>query len=148
MPNLKDKQAFWDASAIVPLCLHEDASSRARQIMRKHPQHVVWWGTLAEARSAFARGHRKGSLSTKDKEQAIHHLQNFSSSWRVVDPNQKLLHLAVQMLDDYPLRTGDALQLAAALYWCGEKPRRKTFVCFDDRLAEAAKTVGFTVITS
>lgn len=147
MPSLKDKQAFWDASAVVPLCLHEDASFRARQIMRKHPQHVVWWGTLAEARSAFARGHRKGVLSTKDKELAIRHLQNFSSSWKVVDPNQKLLNLAIQLLDDYPLRTGDALQLAAALCWCGEKPRRKVFVCFDDRLTEAANDLGFQVLT-
>ena len=145
---MKDKQAFWDASAIVPLCLHEDASSRARQIMRKHPQLVVWWGTLAEARSAFARANRKGILSVRDKEQAIRHLKNLNNVWRVIDPDQKLLNLAVQLLDDYPLRTGDALQLAAALRWCREKPRRKTFVCFDDRLAEAAKAVGFTIITS
>ncbi len=143
---MKDKQAFWDASAIVPLCLHEDTSTRARQITRKHPQHVVWWGTLAEARSAFARGHRKSILSIKDKEQAIRHLQKLSDSWRAVDPGRKLLDLAVQLLDDYPLRTGDAFQLAAALVWCDEKARRKVFVCFDDRLADVAEKVGFNVI--
>jgi len=143
---MKDKQAFWDASAIVPLCLHEDTSTRARQIMRKHPQHVVWWGTLAEARSAFARGHRKGILSVKDKEQAIRHLQKLNNSWRAVDPGRKLLDLAVQLLDDYSLRTGDAFQLAAALVWCNEKPRRRVFVSFDDRLATVAEDVGFKVI--
>jgi predicted nucleic acid-binding protein len=143
---MKDKQAFWDASAIVPLCLHEDTSTRARQITRKHPQHVVWWGTLAEARSAFARGHRKGILSIKNKEQAIHNLQKLSNSWRVVNPGRKSLDLAVQLFDDYPLRTGDAFQIAAALVWCEEKPRRRVFVCFDDRLATVAEDVGFKVI--
>lgn len=145
---MKDRQAFWDASAIVPLCLHEDTSTRARQILRKHPQQIVWWGTLAEARSAFARGHRKGALSLEDKDRAIRHLQKLSNSWRPIDPSQKLLDLAVQLLDDYPLRTGDALQLAAALDWCDENPHRRIFVCFDDRLAAAAKVVGFTVIAS
>lgn len=145
---MRDKQAFWDASAIVPLCIHEGTSTGARQIMRQHPQQIVWWGTLAEARSAFARGHRKGALSLKDKDQAIRHLKKLMSSWRPIDPSPKLLDLAVQLLDDYPLRTGDALQLAAALVWCQENPRRRIFVCFDDRLTNAAKAVGFTVITA
>ncbi len=56
---MRDKQTFWDASAVVPLCIHEGTSTGARQIMREHPQQIVWWGTLAEARSAFARGQNR-----------------------------------------------------------------------------------------
>jgi hypothetical protein len=52
----------------------------------------------------------------------------------------------VELLDDHPLRTGDALQLAAALISCNQNPRRRTFVCFDDRLATVAEDVGFKVI--
>jgi len=36
-------------------------------------------------------------------------------------------------------------QLAAALVWCQERPRRRSFVCFDDRLSLAAEKVGFAV---
>jgi hypothetical protein len=50
------------------------------------------------------------------------------------------------LLDDYPLRTGDALQLAAALISCNKNPRRRIFVCFDDRLAAVAEDVGFKAI--
>jgi hypothetical protein len=114
---MKRNRAFWDASAIVPLCVYESDSSRARQLMRKHNKQIVWWGTMAEARSAFARADRKGLLSDKDKEQAIRQL-----------------------------RTGDALQLAAALISCGNNPRRKVFVCFDDPLATIAEEIGFNVI--
>jgi len=143
---MKGNRTFWDASAIVPLCAFESNSSRARQIMRKYPKQVVWWGTMAEARSALARASRKGLLSVKDKEQAIRQLERLSHAWLEIKPDSAVRGLAVQLLDDYPLRTGDALQLAAALIACGNNPRRKVFVCFDDRLATVAEDVGFKVI--
>jgi hypothetical protein len=40
------------------------------------------------------------------------------------------------------------LQLAAALVWCNERPRRRVMVCFDERLAAAAEQAGFTLIPS
>jgi hypothetical protein len=47
--------AFWDASAIVPLCCSQTATSRGRKVLRELQRMVVWWGTPVEARSAFAR---------------------------------------------------------------------------------------------
>jgi len=116
--------------------------------MRKYSKQTVWWGTMAEARSAFARASRKGSLSLKDKEQAVRQLERLSHAWLEIKPDIAVRDLAVQLLDDYPLRTGDALQLAAALIACGNNPRRQVFVCFDDRLATVAEEVGFKVITA
>lgn len=145
---MKRNRAFWDASAIVPLCVYESDSSRARQIMRKHNKQIVWWGTMAEARSAFARADRKGLLSVKDKEQAIRQLERLSHAWIEIAPDSAVRDLAVQLLDNYPLRTSDALQLGAALISCGNNPRRKVFVCFDDRLATIAEDIGFNVINT
>src|SRR5215510_10361056 len=145
---MKRTRTFWDASAIAPLCAFESNSSRARQIMRKYSKQTVWWGTMTEARSAFARASRKGSLSVKDKEQAVRQLERLSHAWLEIKPDTAVRDLAVQLLDDYPLRTGDALQLAAALIACGNNPRRQVFVCFDDRLATVAEEVGFKVITA
>ncbi len=143
---MRRNRAFWDTSAIVPLCAHEDTSSRARQILRKHKKQVVWWGTIAEARSAFARAAHKGSLKVKDKDQAIRQLERLSQSWVEIAPDRAVRDLAVELLDDHPLRTSDALQLAAALISCGKNPCRIVFVCFDARLADAAENVGFNVI--
>ena len=144
---MKTNQAFWDTSAIVPLCTHEPTSLRARQIMRKHPQFIVWWGTYAEARSAFARAYREGLLTATQRVQAQKHLERLSQAWTEISPSDNLRRAAVELLDRYALRTGDAFQLAAALVWCDEKPRRRTMVCFDVRLADAARQVGFTVIS-
>ncbi len=144
---MKTNQIFWDASAIVPLCTHEPTSLRSRQIMRKYPQAVVWWGTYAEARSAFSRAFRKGLLTATYYTQAQTHLERMSQAWMEIAPTDYLRRVAVDLLDSYPLRTGDAFQLAAALIWCDEKPRHRTLVCFDVRLAAAAKQVGFAVLS-
>lgn len=143
---MKTNRAFWDASAIAPTCMHESDSTRAHQLLRKYPRQVVWWGTIAEVRSAFARADRKGLLDANDKQRALQQLKRLSRKWIEITPDARLRDLAVELLDDYPLRTGDALQLAAALISCNKNPRRRIFVCFDDRLATVAEDVGFKVI--
>jgi predicted nucleic acid-binding protein len=52
---------------------------------------------------------------------------------------------ACLLLEVYPLRAADALQLAAALEWCEGKPQGKVFLTFDQRLHEAAGLAGFTL---
>ncbi|MGH9766062.1 MAG: type II toxin-antitoxin system VapC family toxin [Blastocatellia bacterium] len=145
---MKTNRVFWDASAIVPTCVHEADSTRARQLLRKYSRQVVWWGTIAEARSAFARAIRKGLLNPNDKQRALQQLERLRKKWIEILPDSDLRDLAVELLDDYPLRTGDALQLAAALISCNKNPHRRVFVCFDDRLATVAEDVGFNVIKS
>lgn len=38
------------------------------------------------------------------------------------------------------------LQLAAALVWAGKAPKGHQFVCLDQRLREAARKEGFTLL--
>jgi hypothetical protein len=51
--------AFWDSSALVPLCVHQQSSAAARQLLRQY-SIVVWWSTSVEIRSAFERLLRLG----------------------------------------------------------------------------------------
>ena len=53
---------------------------------------------------------------------------------------------AARVLRLHPLRAADALQLAAELIWCQGDPVRNGFVCLDQRLREAARREGFTVL--
>lgn len=143
---MKTNQAFWDTSALVALCAREPASTHARQILRQYSKPVVWWGTYAEAWSAFERTRRQGVLSTAHREVARNKLEQLATFWIEIIPNDQVRQLTLDLLAKYPLRTGDAFQLAAALVWCNEKPRHRTIVCFDVRLSQAAGQVGFTVI--
>jgi predicted nucleic acid-binding protein len=136
--------AFWDASALIPLCVHETSSRRAQSQLRKFAP-VVWWGSLVEIYSAIARLHRLGSLNDVEKLGALSRLDLLSRGWREVLPGDHVRDLARRILDAYELRAADSLQLAAALTWCQQRPARRDFLCADKRLSKAASAAGFSV---
>ena len=137
--------AFWDASSLIPLFVRETVSSRARARAR-NLSTITWWTTPVEIRSAFARLRRQGALSGFEFQVAIEGLEATKTGWLEIAPSDELRGLAADLLDQYPLRTGDSLQLAAALVWCREKPAGRQFICQDIRLCDAASQAGFTVI--
>jgi predicted nucleic acid-binding protein len=106
---------------------------------------VVWWGTPLEARSAFARLVRDGEISPDERVVAVNLLGQLRATWDEILPTEKLRSLAEELPDAHRLRAADAAQLAAALVWCRERPRKRPFVCFDERLGAAASELGFFV---
>jgi predicted nucleic acid-binding protein len=142
---VKKTTAFWDASALVPLCVHEAASRQAQFHLRRFSP-VVWWGSLVEVHSAISRLHRDTEITDLDKKGALARLQMLSRGWREILPDDHLRELATRSLDKYSLRAADSLQLAASLTWCEQRPAKRNFICGDHRLAEAADSAGFTVL--
>jgi predicted nucleic acid-binding protein len=142
---MNKQPAFWDASALVPLCVHEIASHQAQSHLRQFLP-VVWWASRVEVHSAVARLHRLGKLKDLEKKGALSRLDVLSRGWREILPSDSLRDLATRLLDTYELRAADSLQLAAALVWCHEKPARRTFVSADQRLSKSAADAGFSVV--
>jgi hypothetical protein len=62
--------AFWDTSALVPLCVFEQTSNRAKTIAKIF-MPVVWWAILVGIHSAIARKHLSGILNDTDKQSAL-----------------------------------------------------------------------------
>jgi predicted nucleic acid-binding protein len=141
---MNKQAAFWDSSALVPLCVHESTSREAHSQLRKFLP-VVWWGSLVEVHSAVARLHRLGQMSDAEKRSALSHLDLLNRGWREILPGDHVRELALQLLDAHELRAVDGLQLAAALTWCLQRPAKRDFVCGDERLSKAAAAVGFAV---
>ena len=137
--------AFWDASAIVPLCCSQAATTQGRRLRRELKRMVVWWGTPLEARSAFARLVRDGHMTAEERRTAVRLLAQLRVTWDEILPTQKLRSIAEDLPDAHNLRAADAAQLAAALVWCRERPKERPVVCFDDRLRTAASALGFSV---
>jgi uncharacterized protein len=137
--------AFWDASAIVPLCCSQAATAQGRQLRRESKRMVVWWGTPLEARSAFARLVREGRLTPAGRVTAIRLLGQLRVAWDEILPTEKVRSLAEDLPDAHNVRAADAAQLAAALVWCRERPKQQPLVCFDERLRTAATALGFSV---
>jgi len=142
---VKKTTAFWDASALVPVCVNEAASRQVRSYLGRFAP-VVWWGSLVEVHSAICRLHREREISDQEKDGAVGRLQLLSGAWREVLPNDQVRALATQMLDKHSLRAADSMQLAASLVWCEQRPPRRNFICGDRRLALAASAVGFSVL--
>jgi predicted nucleic acid-binding protein len=89
---------------------------------------------------------RQGHLSPNQQRVAVERLARLRLTWREVQPTERVRELAEEQLEKYELRTGDALQLAAALVWCGQRPRQRGFLCRDHRLSAAARQAGFQVV--
>lgn len=136
---------FWDASALIPLCLQEPQSGQLKKLAREDEAIVAWWGSPIECLSALARLKREGALTASDDEQARTVLRSLSGSWIEVEPTIPVREQAGRVLRLHPLRAADALQLAAALVWCQGEPVQYSFVCLDQRLREAARREGFHI---
>jgi uncharacterized protein len=142
----KTEIAFWDTSAIVPLCCAQAGSTtRSRALLRRFKKPVIWWGTTVEVHSALARLRLEGDLTERDLNSALKRWEQMESIVREVNPGEQVKRVAKGLPAQYQLRSLDAFQLAAALVWCQERPRRRPFVCLDELLAKAADQAGFTV---
>ncbi len=137
--------AFWDATALVPLCVHEITSRQAQSHLRTL-MPVVWWGSPVEVHSAITRLHRMGMLKDSEKQGALSRLDVLSQGWREILPADQLRDLATRLLEIHDLRAADSLQLTAALTWCQQRPAKRNFVCGDQRLSKAAASAGFSVL--
>lgn len=137
---------FWDASALIPLCLQERLSGGLKRIAQDDEALVVWWGSPVECLSAFARLRREAVLNEFGEEQARLVLHALQETWTEIEPANVVREQAGRVLRLHPLRAADALQLAAALVWCQGDPIRNGFICLDQRLREAARREGFTVL--
>jgi len=136
---------FWDSSAVVPCLVPEARSAGLLALLRSDAETVLWWASPVECQSALYRRQREGGLAMALLTEALARLVGLVEDADFVAPTSRVRERASRLLAAHPLRAGDALQLAAALAWCGEAPQGETLVCLDDRLREAARREGFAI---
>jgi predicted nucleic acid-binding protein len=137
---------FWDASAIIPLCLEEPRTPVLRNIVEQDGAVAAWWATPIECFSAFARLRREGIMTRTGEDQARQVLMQLAAQWTEIQPSREIRDRAGRLLLLHPLRAADSLQLAAALTWATDHATEQHFVCLDERLGEAAQHEGFTLL--
>ncbi len=139
---------FWDASAIIPLCIDEPQSKAVKGILKKDTSMAVWWGSIVECHSAIARLRRDKVIKNAEEDQARHILAILTDAWTEIEPSRDIRDTASRLMLLHPLRAADSLQLAAALVWAGRAPKGHGFVCLDNRLRDAARKEGFILMPS
>ena len=137
---------FWDASAVVPLVVAEAETTRCRTLLAEDAEIVVWCLTPVEVISALTRRVRENTLKVSDFRGARGRLLALERAWSEVTVVERVSDQARRLLERYPLRAADALQLAAALTLSDPDPRATAFVTLDHRLALAAEQEGFPLL--
>ena len=139
--------AFWDTSALIPLCVQQQPSTAVRALLEQH-EIAVWWATSVEVRSAFECLLRMGQFTQSEYAAAGIRLEKLRRGWRELQPTEALRTQAEAFLMSYPLKAADSLQLAAAWTWCSGDVQRCTFISGDAQLLDAARQVGFQIFLS
>jgi predicted nucleic acid-binding protein len=136
---------FWDSSAIIPLIVREEQSKYCLRAYRADSDMLVWTMSKLEVLGALCRRMRDGALGPTSFDSAALRTNRLFESIYEVDAIQRVKERAMRLLRVHPLRAADALQLAAVMVGTEENVRRLPFMCFDDRLAAAARLEGYEV---
>ena len=137
---------FVDASALVKRYVREQHSAAVRRILGTT---VVAISRLSEVEvpSALARLEREGRLSLDGRDKATTAFETDLAAWRIVELTPEVMALARACILRRDLRTGDAIQLASALWLHGAAESLLAGVlAFDARLRAAAAAEGLPVL--
>ena len=100
-----------------------------------------------EVASALVRRAREGAFNIEERDRALASLSDDFATLIIVEFTPEITADARALLVRHRLRAGDAVQLASCLYLQREMSQPLPFVAFDDRLAEAARHEGLTVVS-
>lgn len=125
----KIERAFWDTSAIVTLCRHQDTSQEMRPIARRSSASPPSGARRRSAERAQPRLVHDGKMTARGLKQAATRLEVHHVSWIEVLPSDRVREITGTLPEHYGLRALDSFQLAAAHVWCKEQPRGRLFVC-------------------
>ena len=140
---------YLDTGALVKLYFEEDGTSRVVELVTgmEGVQAAILDLALIESRSAIGRRERKGDISGAHAGRILPRMQADASSSFLVQPSTSaVLEEAARLVDLYPLRANDVIQLAGCLVVRELSPEPPTFVCADGRLCEAAASAGLAVV--
>jgi len=131
---------YLDTSSLVKLYVEETGSSEIERLAEEASLICTSVIAYAEARSALARLHRGGSLSTENHSLAKAALDRDWASYLGVELPREVWRLAGDLAEVHGLRGFDSLHLASFLHLeivdLGEPVE---FSSFDDRLNAAAQ---------
>lgn len=140
---------YLDASALVKRYVTEVGTGWIRDLVIPAGANLLLTSrvTMVEIRSALARRRREGSVSTAEHAFAIEALRAHSlTQYRLVEFDVSVADLAGDLIERYPLRAYDAVQLASALtvarVVADAHLPAPIFLTADDRLLEIAEAEG------
>ena len=136
---------YFDASALVKRYVRETGSSTVRRLLASGLPATSRLSEV-EVASGITRRAREGAFAASRRDRMLAALQRDLPALAVVEMIPDVTAEARALLLRHPLRAGDAIQLASCLYLQRELRQPVPLVAFDQRLLEAARAEGLTVV--
>jgi len=143
---------YIDTSALVKRYVAEAGSAWVRRTVARPVHHAIYTAALTEVevRSALQRLVRESRLDTTQAQRLTQRvLQHFTRRYQLIRITRPVVAEAGRLVEGYPLRAYDAVQLACALTVRRGMHRRgmppPLFVAADAMLLAAARAKGFLV---
>ncbi|MCB1019140.1 MAG: type II toxin-antitoxin system VapC family toxin [Acidobacteria bacterium] len=140
---------YFDTSAFVKLYVREAGSPEVVALTDNLHDDKLAVLDLAgvEAKAAVRKRQRMGDLSAAVAGSLLLSLAKDLSEWFLVQPsNGAVVDEALGLLDRYPLKAYDAMQLAGCIVLAAGEEREVTLVSSDRQLLSAARGEGVAVI--
>lgn len=133
---------YLDTSALIKLYVAEKGSRETRKRVRVEEHVATSRVAYPEARSALARRHREGALSSEGLRRAVSALDRDMGTFVIVELLEGVARTAGDLAQRHALRAFDAIHLASAIelgHLVGLPP---AFLTFDARQFQAAASLG------
>lgn len=137
---------YWDSSALIPLFVRQSRTDQMAALVAEDDGIASWWGTRLECWGAFCRLERSGHIGGAEFRIATDRFRASVAEWSTIGADDALQRHAERVLRVHPLRTADALQLAACHVASEIAGERLPFVSLDRRLAAIAEREGFEAV--
>jgi predicted nucleic acid-binding protein len=131
---------FFDSSALAKRYIEEKGSDQVQAILSSASALAVSVICVPEIVSALCRRRRERKLSTKDYRDAKASVLTEIDDATIIGITEEVIAEAVALLEQFPLRSADALHIACASEWSTD-----LFVSADDRQCRAARARGLRV---
>jgi predicted nucleic acid-binding protein len=131
---------FLDSSALAKRYVQESGSDRLEEILSSASALGVSVICLSEIVSALCRRRRERKLSPQQYVKAKQALFEDIEDSSVVNVTDAVIARAIDVLERWPLRSADSLQVASAAEWSAE-----LFVSADEKQCAAARNYGLRV---
>jgi uncharacterized protein len=132
-----DMIVYLDTSSLVKLYVEEEGSAEVAAIVKNARATATSMIAYAEARAAFARRFREGSLTRRAYKTLLVSFEKDWINYVQVKVSHDLVRLAGDLAEKHGLRGLDAIHLSSAISLLKSKVR-VVFMCHDDKLQKAS----------
>jgi predicted nucleic acid-binding protein len=141
---------YLETSALVKLYIREAGTEQLLRLVSRRANHrfAVLTITAVEFRSAIRKRERAGDIDNSIATDLVNRFdRHLETKFLRQVLNDSVLETATKLIDRYPLRAYDAIQLAGCLALQESSGKdQPVFVCSDRQLLEAASCEGLTLL--